>query len=101
MYNKTLYYHYYVYILASQRNGTLYVGMTNDLERRVYEHKNGIIKGFTEKYKVHKLVYYEYFDYVNDAIIMEKRIKEWQRKWKLNLIEKENPNWRDLSEDWK
>ena len=101
MYNKTLYYHYYVYILASQRNGTLYVGMTNDLERRVYEHKNGIIKVFTEKYKVHKLVYYEYFDYVNDAIIMEKRIKEWQRKWKLNLIEKENPNWRDLSEDWK
>jgi putative endonuclease len=99
MYNKTLYHHYYVYILASERNGTLYVGMTNNLIKRVSEHKDGKIEGFTKKYKVNKLVYYEYFDYVNDAITREKRIKEWKREWKLKLIEKENPNWRDLYDD--
>ena len=99
MYNKTLNHHYYVYILASQKNGTLYVGMTNNLERRIYEYKNGIIKGFTEKYKINKLIYYEHFDYVNEAITREKRIKEWKRKWKLELIEKENSTWQDLSEE--
>ena len=101
MYNKTLHHHYYVYILASERNGTLYVGMTNNLIKRISEHKDGKIEGFTKKYKVNKLVYYEYFDYVNDAITREKRIKEWKREWKLKLIEKENLNWRDLYEDLK
>ena len=73
--------------------------MTNNLIKRVSEHKDGKIEGFTKKYKVNKLVYYEYFDYVNDAITREKRIKEWKREWKLKLIEKENPNWRDLYDD--
>ena len=73
--------------------------MTNNLERRIYEYKNGIIKGFTEKYKINKLIYYEHFDYVNEAITREKRIKEWKRKWKLELIEKENSTWQDLSEE--
>jgi len=101
MYNKTLTSRdYYVYILASKRNGTLYVGMTNNLIRRIREHKLGKISGFTKKYKVHKLVYYEHFDYAEAAITREKRIKEWQRKWKLELIERENPIWKDLSKEW-
>ena len=90
---------YYVYILASQRNGTLYIGITNDLTRRVYEHKNNLIDGFTKKYKVHSLVYYEQCDDIESAIIREKRLKKWNRKWKLELIERENPQWRDLYED--
>ena len=73
--------------------------MTNNIERRIYEHKNGAIKGFTKKYKINKLIYYEHFDYVNEAITREKRIKEWKRKWKLELIEKENSTWQDLSEE--
>ena len=91
---------YYVYILASKRNGTLYVGVTNDLERRISEHKQKIVKGFTEKYNVSKLVYYEDADDIGEAIGREKQLKKWERKWKLNLIEKENPTWRDLSEDF-
>ena len=90
---------YYVYILASQRNGTPYIGITNDLIRRVYEHKNDLVDGFTKKYKVHSLVYYEQCDDVESAITREKRLKKWNRKWKLELIEKENPQWRDLYED--
>ena len=86
----------YVYILASERNGTLYIGVTNDLIRRVYEHKNNLIVGFTSKYSVHKLVYYEQFDNTEYAIQREKRLKKWKRKWKLELIEKANPNWNDL-----
>lgn len=86
--------------MASQRNGTLYIGITNNLERRVFEHKTGLIKGFTDKYKIHQLVYYEYFYNVHDAINREKQIKEWKRKWKLELIEKDNPDWKDLSKDW-
>ncbi|OGH58612.1 MAG: hypothetical protein A2725_02840 [Candidatus Magasanikbacteria bacterium RIFCSPHIGHO2_01_FULL_33_34] len=87
---------YYVYILASKRNGTLYIGVTNELTRRVLEHKNKVIKGFTEKYGVDKLVYYE--DYVNieEAIKREKAMKKWNREWKVKLIEKNNPNWNDL-----
>ena len=87
---------YYVYILASDRNGTLYIGITNSISRRVWEHKNKVIKGFTEKYGVDKLVHYEVFDEVGQAILREKHLKKWDRKWKLRLIEENNPNWIDL-----
>ena len=89
---------YFVYILASKRNGTLYVGMTSNLIRRVYEHKNDVQESFTQKYGVHTLVYYEYTTDVNAAIVREKQMKKWNRQWKINLIEKENPNWDDLYE---
>ena len=87
---------YYVYILASKRNGTLYIGITSNLIRRIYEHKEKIFKGFTLKYDVNKLVYYEQYQDVTIAIKREKRLKEWKRKWKLHLIEKNNPYWKDL-----
>jgi putative endonuclease len=91
---------YYVYILASGRNGTLYIGVTNDLIRRVYEHKKKLIKGFTSKYNVDKLVYFEYTNDINGAIAREKQLKKWNREWKLKLIEDKNPNWRDLYYDY-
>lgn len=87
---------YYVYILASRYNGTLYVGMTNDLIRRVYEHKNKLIEGFTLQYNVTDLVYFEETSDVIAAITREKQIKKWKREWKINLIEKENYHWLDL-----
>lgn len=87
---------YYVYILASQANGTLYIGVTNNLVRRIYEHKNGLVKGFTKDHKVHSLVYYEITDSVEAAIVREKQLKNWHRDWKKNLIERENPLWKDL-----
>ncbi|MBX7153242.1 GIY-YIG nuclease family protein [bacterium] len=87
---------YYVYILASKRNGTLYVGVTENLVRRSYQHKSDVNDGFTKKYGVHKLVYFEEFQNINDAILREKRIKKWNRQWKLELIEKMNPGWKDL-----
>jgi putative endonuclease len=87
---------YYVYILASRRNGTLYVGVTNSLSRRVYEHKCGNVPGFTAKYGVKLLVWYEAYDFIHDAIDREKRIKRWRRAWKLELIEQLNPDWADL-----
>jgi putative endonuclease len=87
---------YYVYILASKRNGTLYTGVTNNLLRRIIEHKEKIIKGFTSKHGVDKLVYYESHKYINDAISRESNIKAWQRKWKLQLIEENNIEWKDL-----
>ena len=87
---------YYVYILASKRNGTLYTGVTSSLQCRTYEHKNKLIDGFTKKYNTHKLVYYETFPYIDDAITREKRIKKWYRKWKIELIEQFNPEWQDL-----
>jgi len=87
---------YYVYILASKRNGTLYVGVTNDLVRRAYDHKSNVIQGFTEKYGVHNLVYYESYTDVRDALTREKRLKKWKRQWKIDLIESVNPDWRDL-----
>jgi putative endonuclease len=87
---------YSVYILASQRNGTLYIGVTNDLARRVQEHRAGLVPGFTRKYKVKMLVYWEPHQDINEAILREKRIKRWHRRWKLNLIEAHNPLWRDL-----
>lgn len=91
---------YYVYIMASKRNGTLYTGVTNNLARRVYEHKNNIIKGFTAIYKVHDLVYFEETNDINDALVYEKRIKGWVRNKKIALIESMNPTWKDLSKDW-
>ncbi len=87
---------YFVYILASRKNGTLYVGMTNNLIKRVFEHKNNLIDGFSKKYGIHNLVYYECFDDVRSAITREKQLKEWKRQWKLELIEKNNLNWHDL-----
>jgi putative endonuclease len=87
---------YYVYILASQRNGTLYTGVTNDLVRRVYEHKNDLIEGFTKKYRVHDLVYFEQHEDIESAITREKQLKKWNRAWKLERIEKSNGDWRDL-----
>jgi putative endonuclease len=90
---------YYVYILASQRNGTLYIGFTNNLIKRIYEHKHSIINGFTKKYNVYMLVYYETSNDVESAIRREKQLKKWNRKWKLALVEKENPKWKDLSEE--
>ncbi len=87
---------YYVYIMASKRNGTLYIGVTNDLVRRVYEHKNNLVPGFTSKHNVHSLVHYEAFGDVNEALLREKRIKKWNRQWKTNLIVKDNPEWNDL-----
>lgn len=87
---------YFVYILASGKNATLYIGVTSDLQARVLQHKEGKIKGFTQKYKVNQLVYFEEFGNVDEAIQREKRIKNWKREWKLELIEKENPSWVDL-----
>jgi len=82
--------------MASKRNGTLYIGVTNDLIRRVYEHKNYLIEGFTQKYSVHLLVYYEIHNDIYNAIQREKRLKKWNRAWKIELIEKANPDWKDL-----
>jgi putative endonuclease len=87
---------YFVYILSNKRNGTLYTGFTSDLLSRVYAHKNDIVKGFTKKYGIHKLVYFEQCDDYDAALQREKQIKEWKRSWKLELIEKVNPLWQDL-----
>lgn len=92
-------YIYYVYILASE-SGTLYVGVTSDLEGRMQQHKSGEIKGFTQKYKVNRLLYYEEYDDIYDAIAREKEIKKWRREKKVNLIEQANPGRLDLSQDW-
>ena len=90
---------YWIYILSSKRNGTLYTGVTNDLLRRVYEHKHKLVDGFTKRYNVTQLVYAEEFNDINEAILREKSIKQWKRAWKLKLIEEQNPNWKDLYED--
>jgi putative endonuclease len=89
---------YYVYILASDTNGTIYIGVTNDLKRRIFEHKNNLVKGFTQKYNVHKLVWYESTNSIDSAIQREKQLKRWNRNWKIRLIEERNPQWKDLSE---
>ena len=86
----------YVYILANQRNGTLYIGVTSDLIKRVYEHKCNFADGFTKKHNVHNLVYYEIHAEIEQAISREKQIKKWNRAWKLRLIEENNPEWKDL-----
>lgn len=90
---------YYVYIMASKKNGTLYIGITNDLVRRIYEHREGIVEGFTKKYNVKNLVYYEIHSDINEAIKCEKAMKKWLRKWKIELIVKTNPEWKDLYEE--
>ena len=89
----------WVYILASQRNGTLYIGVTSNLAKRVWEHKEKVLPGFTTRYGVDKLVYWERFERIEDAIAQEKRLKAWKRRWKIELIEKHNPQWRDLYDD--
>lgn len=91
---------YYVYILSSKRNGTLYIGVTNNLERRLYEHKNGLTPGFTSKYGVKLLMHYEETSDISAAITREKQLKRLGRQAKLQLIEKMNPDWRDLAENW-
>lgn len=88
-----------VYILASRRHGTLYVGVTSNLAKRVWEHKQDVVAGFTQRYGVHDLVWYERHDEMSAAIQREKALKEWRRQWKLNLIEHTNPTWRDLYPD--
>lgn len=88
---------YYVYLLASKRNGTLYIGVTNDLVRRVCEHREGIASKFTARYALKILVWFEIHNDVNQAIAREKQIKAWNRAWKLRLIERENPQWHDLA----
>ncbi len=90
---------YYVYILASKRNGTLYIGVTGDLIKRVYEHKQGLVEGFTKKYDVKILIYFEETNDVNTAIQREKQLKKWNRSWKIRLIEESNPEWKDLYYD--
>ena len=91
---------FYIYILTNKRNGTLYIGLTNDIERRIKEHKLKIYKGFTSKYDTSLLVYFEEHNTYNEAYIRERQLKKWNRIWKLSLIEKNNPEWNDLSEDW-
>ena len=91
---------YYVYILTNKKHGTLYIGITGNLERRIYEHKMKFIDGFSKKYNLTKLVHYEETDEITIAIEREKRMKKWYRKWKIELIEKDNPQWIDLAEDW-
>jgi len=87
---------YYIYILASKQYGTLYIGVTSNLVKRVYEHTNDLVEGFTRNRHVHTLVYYETCEDVNSTIAREKQLKKWKRKWKIELIERENPDWRDF-----
>ena len=91
---------FYVYILASKKDGVLYIGLTNELERRLEEHKTKRLKGFTSKYNIDKLMYFEEFETYEEAFTRERRLKKWNRNWKIELIEKENPNWDDLSAEW-
>ena len=85
-----------VYLLASQRNGTLYIGVTSNLVKRIWEHRNNAVEGFTKRYGVHTLVYYEQHTTMEAAITREKQLKKWNRAWKLRLVEERNPDWRDL-----
>jgi putative endonuclease len=90
---------YYIYILASNRNGTLYIGVTNDLIRRIYEHRNDLVDGFTKEHNIHQLVWFEQTSDVESAIAREKQIKKWNRDWKKRLIQETNPYWHDLYEE--
>ncbi len=90
---------YYIYIIANKKNGTIYVGVTSDLVKRIYEHKNKLVEGFSSKYGLDMLVYFEETNDVNSAIKREKQIKSWKREWKINLIEKDNSEWKDLYND--
>jgi putative endonuclease len=89
----------FVYVMSNKVRSVLYIGVTNDLIRRVHEHKSGVIEGFTKRYKCKYLIYYEYFDNIENAIKREKQLKNWKRDWKLDLIKKMNPNLKDLSEE--
>ena len=91
---------YFVYILSNWDDSVLYIGVTNNLSRRLYEHRNHLVDGFTKKYNVHKLIYFEFTNDVNSAISREKQLKGWTRKKKIALIEKTNPEWKDLSAEW-
>jgi putative endonuclease len=91
---------YYVYILTNKNNKVLYIGVTNDLERRIYEHKNKLVEGFTKKYNLNKLIYYEMTEDISSAIEREKQLKNWHRDWKINLIKSFNPMWKDLGENF-
>ena len=91
---------YYVYILTNKSNNVLYIGVTNDLIRRIFEHKNKLVEGFTKKYNLRKLVYYEATNDIEGAINREKQPKNWHRDWKINLIDQFNPDWKDLSDDF-
>ena len=91
---------YYIYIITNKRNGTLYIGVTNDLIKRIYQHKKKLINGFSKKYALDKLIFYESCEDIHSAIKREKVLKAWRRIWKIELIEKVNPNWRDLYEDF-
>ncbi|MHC4620152.1 MAG: GIY-YIG nuclease family protein [Planctomycetota bacterium] len=86
----------FVYVLAGRKNGTLYIGVTSNLLERIHQHKTNMVKGFTEKYGVHRLVYFEQYRDIRDAINREKCMKRWKRQWKINLIEKDNPEWEDM-----
>ena len=87
---------YCVYILTSKPNGTLYIGVTNNLIKRVWQHKNNLVEGFTKQYGVHMLVYFEQYNSINEALLREKHLKKWNRNWKIRLIETDNPHWNDL-----
>ncbi|MBP6672685.1 MAG: GIY-YIG nuclease family protein [Bacteroidetes bacterium] len=87
---------YYIYILSSRKNGTLYIGVTGNLSKRIVEHKESLIPGFTQRYHVTQLIYFEEYTYIQDAIVREKQLKKWNRAWKIRLIEKSNPEWKDL-----
>ena len=89
----------YVYVLASKPNGTLYIGVTSNLVQRVWQHKNDLVEGFSKRYGVHRLVWYEVHEYMESAIVREKALKKWRRAWKVALIEEGNPNWLDLYDE--
>ncbi len=91
---------YYVYIITNRKEGVLYTGVTNDLERRMSEHKQGLSKGFSKRYNLDKLIYFETYQYINDAIKREKNMKKWKREWKIELINEDNSKWEDLSKGW-
>jgi len=90
---------YYVYILASKKNGTLYIGVTSDLIKRAWQHKNKLVDGFSKKYDINRLIYFEQHQDVKSAILREKQMKKWNRAWKIRLVEKKNPKWQDLYEE--
>jgi len=94
-----MYKQYYLYILANKKNGTLYVGVTANLIKRVFEHKSNVVEGFTKKYNIHSLVYYEIYNDINEAIKREKNIKKWKRFWKIKLVNTKNPEWKDLYDE--
>ena len=91
---------YYLYMMSNRKHGTIYTGITNDLQRRVLEHKKGVNEGFTKRYNLGKLVYYEEHKYINNVRERERQIKAWKRQWKIRLIEEDNPEWEDLAGKW-